>query len=167
MKRFLKILIIFIVFGCQSRNFKEIDKNLPDEEISNFKVLYSVNGIRRWELCAGHAFSFGDTTLIYGVTLSIYDSLGNFDLKITADSGILYQNNMEALGNVTAISKDSIILKTHKLQWIDDVKKVYSPEVLIIKEGKRIRGKDFESDQTLNKIKMRSIYGAGNDTCDK
>jgi len=167
MKRILLLVIIIIpFFYCRKQNnSKDQDLIVPESrEGAEQFVLVDTRGNRKnWVLKAEHAQNFGDSVILYDLTVAFYDSQGEYNSTLTADSGIVYSpnGNMSALGHVVVVSEDSTILKTNYLDWLNKKKKIVTEDyVEITKKNSVITGKGMVSDPNLEHIEIQSEFNA-------
>jgi len=94
-----------------------------------------------------------------GVVVVFHDSAGNPSSRLTAERGIVHDNNdMEAFGNVAIHSGDSTVINTEYIKRFDRDRRLWSDKyVTVRKPGETIRGYGFESDESL---KHYTIFNA-------
>jgi LPS export ABC transporter protein LptC len=131
----------------------------PSLEIHDFRLIQTAGEKKQWELEAKSALEYEE-----GVEVQIADTSIKFfkDNKVVltmkANTGIvdLRTNNVKMAGNIDAVSRDGMELKTDSLQWFaKDEKLVTDDPVLLRKEGMRIRGEGLVADVSLGKIEVK------------
>ena len=160
----IPLLITIFISGCKEKNKKT--SSVQDEInqiIMNFQLVENVKGATDFVLNANKALVYDTQTIVYKVTLEFYKN-GVPYAELISDSGQLFTNtnDMCAYGNVKVTGIQNATLETDLLNWSNKRQTIYTPSnVLINKERKIIKGKDFESDPGLTNIKLKETYGYG------
>jgi LPS export ABC transporter protein LptC len=156
------LLILLIVMGCQENG--KSDKSISEvkQEIKKFRITETTNGIPIFILKAEEGVGYRDSTLVYKVEVKFYKE-GKVFASLIADSGVIYEenSNMKAMGKVKVETASGEILKTTSLHWIHKEGKIKTKEkvVIIMQDGKKIEGKNFESTPDLKYIKLKEVEG--------
>ena len=163
-KVFIILGFLFIASGCTKEKEEVSSTSIqrPQEIVIGFNLTETTAGVRSWSITADKAVSYEKKMIVYNPKLKFYDENGRYSSTLTSDSGIIFNetNNMKAIGNVELISKDSIVLRTDTLEWLDKERKIFAPgRVVIFKENKKVIGTGFESNPSLTHIKLRQTYG--------
>jgi LPS export ABC transporter protein LptC len=163
-KVFIILTLLLLAWGCAKEREEGPSTSIqrPQEIVIGFNLTETTGGVRSWTLTADKAISYEKEMVVYNPELEFYDENGRYSSTLTSDSGIIFHetNNMRAISNVELISKDSVILKTDTLEWLDKERKIFAPgRVIIFKENKKVIGTGFESNPSLTHIKLRQTYG--------
>ncbi|HID93022.1 MAG TPA: LPS export ABC transporter periplasmic protein LptC [bacterium (Candidatus Stahlbacteria)] len=163
-KVFIILSSLLIAWSCTKEKEEAPSTSIqrPQEIVIGFNLIETTGGVRSWSITADKAISYEKRMIVYNPRLEFYDENGRYSSTLTSDSGIIFNetNNMKAIGNVELISKDSIVLKTDTLEWLDKERKIFAPgRVVIFKENKKVIGTGFESNPSLTQIKLRQTYG--------
>jgi LPS export ABC transporter protein LptC len=118
---------------------------------------------KRWRLDADYMKKpLADTgnMLVIPVRLVLYDSLGNTRTRVLADSGSTTPSlrSFTVWGNVYIRNQDSLIVKTQKLWWIKDSRKVESDTYVQIEtvKGDVLRGKGLNATEDFSRFSFKS-----------
>lgn len=102
-------------------------------------------------------------TEIHGpVSLVLYDTLQQITSEITCKRALYYeeQGTFEFYEDVVVTTDDSLTLRTSFLKWVDDTKRIYSPEFVTITTPKdSIAGVGFQSDTDFQNYTIRESSG--------
>lgn len=133
-------------------------------QIFTKSTLFSYEGkYKRWRLESEFMKKPLDDTgkmLIVPVTLWLYDSLGAIRTKVLADSGTTTSSlqNTTLWGNVYIRNQDSLIVRTQKLLWMKDTRKVSSDTFVQIEtpKGDVLRGKGLDAVEDFSRFTFKS-----------
>ncbi len=159
MKYIFILLMIAGLFGCEKENNLEITKE--SERVTSFTLKEVNKSSLQWELKGKRAVYLRDTIVIYELQLFFYNREGSFTSELKADSGYVFENtkDLRAMGNVIVQSKDSTILWTRELNWIQKEQKIQTESPVKYKKGDKIyTGKGLESDSDLKHIIIKEKF---------
>lgn len=117
----------------------------------------------QWKLQSKHMrkpiIDTGFITLV-PVRMTFYDSLGAVKSLIIGDSCVI-KNQMESYtiwGDVYIRTRDSMEVRSHKLNWYRDRKKVLSDTFvqIVTKKGDRLRGKGLDAVEDFSRFSFQS-----------
>jgi LPS export ABC transporter protein LptC len=130
---------------------------LPLTEYKDTTVLDMHEGSRlSWRLKTTHLVRWPGSELVHAtpVNLTVYDSSGNFMMRVTADSGAVDEavNFLLARGNVHGVSGKGMELRTDSLRWSKTLNQVTTEaKVRVVSEnGDILTGRGFISDANLD-----------------
>jgi LPS export ABC transporter protein LptC len=167
----LELVAIFMVIalcsGCNSKKealpVSAEDINVPLQEFNN-TTLYFYNKKHLQAKIEARVMkkSISDTgsILVVPVRLSLFDSLGHNRTRVIADSGII-SNTMQKYvvwGDVLIRTSDSMIIRSPKLRWFKERKKVESDTYVQIqtKKGDILRGKGLDAVDDFSHFSFKS-----------
>jgi|WetSurMetagenome_2_1015567.scaffolds.fasta_scaffold10195_5 LPS export ABC transporter protein LptC len=135
----------------------------PYQDLDSTTLFFYEGGIRRWKLEADHMrkplFDTG-SMIVTPVTLTYYDSLGNISTRVLSDSGSTTAAlaSFTVWGNVFIRNKDSLIVKTEKLWWVKERRKVESNTFVQIEtpKGDVLRGKGLDAVEDFSRFTFKS-----------
>ena len=135
----------------------------PYQNFDSTTLFFYEGGIKRWKLEADHMrkpILDTGTMIVTPVTLTYYDSLGNTATRVLADSGSTTPalKSFTVWGNVFIRNKDSLIIKTEKLWWIKEGRKVESNTFVQIEtaKGDILRGKGLDAVEDFSRFTFKS-----------
>lgn len=167
MKKYLWVILAFSA-ACHEipdeEQFLAQATERPDQEGWNAQVIVTHNGLpemiiryrfmQRWERKYLTVFSGGYTVDIF--------ERGRHTAVLTADSGWLRRSSAEfvAIGRVVVVSDSGVTLRTEKLFWDENAKKIRTEGFVQITTAEdTLNGFEFESDRNLQNWKIRRAYG--------
>ena len=117
----------------------------------------SVEGVRRMRLEADSAYAFfgPQSHLLFGVTVTFFSPQGVETSTLTSVEGTYYwrTGNMEARGDVVAITPDGRRLETSILQYDRNTDQINGPaSYLFITPERRAEGESFTSDPDFRNV---------------
>ncbi len=131
-------------------------QKMPVQEAWNSTIITSDEGRKTAEIQFGYMFQYEKEKVFYfddGIAIDIFNEKGAHVSKALADSGVLKEDteDMEAHGNVLAVSDSGRVLRTERIFWNNASQKWYSdaPTVYIPSEGDTIYSIGFESDRNF------------------
>lgn len=164
---FFVVLSVLATVDCSQK--KETIPVSSDAVASPYQIftkstLFSYEGkYKRWRLESDFMKKpLGDTgkMLIVPVTLWLYDSLGSIRTKVLADSGTTTNSlqNTTLWGNVYIRNQDSLIVRTQKLLWMKESRKVSSDTFVQIEtpKGDVLRGKGLDAVEDFSRFTFKS-----------
>jgi LPS export ABC transporter protein LptC len=167
MKPALLIVILtgILLPGCNESeqpegNIEITEFNLPDQVLHDSETYLTKAGRRTTTISYDtlKAFQAKDTTLMYGLEVSFFDSTGSLAMTLTADSGIVTREStiLEAKGNVLAWTDDGRRLVTDSLSWNSESGKVTTEGYVEAYRGaNKISGWGLETDQHLENVVIK------------
>ncbi|MFH0774277.1 MAG: LPS export ABC transporter periplasmic protein LptC [bacterium] len=152
--KWLLLLCLVLVAGC-TKEEKKVQVLSPG--FSKTVLTSSKNGEKTWKLMCDNVKIEGKKTHLAKLTLLLYKD--KKISKITADSGILDQDNeiIELFGNVEASEElEKIKLQTERLTWNEKEKRLTTEkEVILQKEGLILSGKGFVAEADFSSMKIK------------
>ncbi|MGB0403193.1 MAG: LPS export ABC transporter periplasmic protein LptC [Salibacteraceae bacterium] len=167
------LLFAAFTFSCQSEstNISEITGNsdsLKPSEISlNTDILLSDSALLQIKVVTPKLLRFSDIENPYvefpeGLTLFLYDSLGEIESSLTANYGINYTEEKRVVvkNNVIVNNNRNETLNTEQLTWIRSEKRIFTEEyVKITTPDEIIYGDGLESNESFTKYRIKNIKG--------
>ncbi len=145
--------------GCSKPDVATVETEgteLPLTEYRDTTVLDMHDGSRlSWRLKTTRLVRWPGSELVHAtpVHLTVFDSSGNFLLRVTADSGAVDEavNFLLARGNVHGVSAKGMELTTDSLRWSKSLNQVTTEaRVRVVSEsGDILTGRGFVSDANL------------------
>lgn len=163
----LSIFLIISVYSCDDK-FKPTQTNLnsdsPTQESWNSQVMFSDSGKTKAILTAGHISVYsnkGFTLIDSGAVVDFYrDSVKVSTLKGMRGKINDKTKDIEIFDSVVVVNNEGSELRTQKLLWTNQTRKVSSDEFVSIKTpAETIEGVGFESDQNLTNYKIFKVSG--------
>jgi LPS export ABC transporter protein LptC len=160
--------LLFAIFnGCtpkkESLPVADAEILVPYQEFTNSTIHFYNKNYIQWKLQSKHMrkpiIDTGVITLV-PVRMTFYDSLGIVKSLIIGDSCII-KNQMESYtiwGDVYIRTRDSMEVRSHKLNWYRDRKKVLSDTFvqIVTKKGDRLRGKGLNATEDFSRFSFNS-----------
>jgi LPS export ABC transporter protein LptC len=162
MLRLLPLLLLVAAFTACSRKddarkYPHDAKTLPLTEYDDTTVLDMHDGSHKaWRLVTTHLVRWPGAELVHAtpVDLSMYDSVGAFLMRVTADSGAVDEavTFLLARGRVFGRSAKGMELRTDSLRWDKRLNEVRTDaKVRVLSEnGDILTGTGFTSDANLD-----------------
>lgn len=156
------LLVGLVAWGCGNSGEPEetsqtTQLQIPDQILTNSET-YLTSGGRRTGVIKSDTlkvYQAKDTTLLYGLQVDFYDTVGAHILTLTSDSGLVtkHQTALEAMGNVVARSDNGRRLETDSLRWDASTGKVTTEGYVEAYRGDdKISGWGLETNQNLDNI---------------
>ncbi len=163
------LALAFLFLSCEEKLKPSIvqlpQTQIPTQESWNATIVFSDSGRIRAILKANHIMVFQDqdvTILNEGFRVDFYDENGKHTSYLIADSGRVYEKtkNLEAYGNIIAVSDEGTKVETSKLFWDNDRNKVRSDAfVRVTSPDEVLQGYGFEADQDLKNYVVYRVSG--------
>lgn len=140
-------------------------RTYPDQESWNSNISITRDGRRIADIWAGYIAVYNNQQKIElkdSIHVDFFDKNGHHNSVLTADSGIVYQNNnnLEAMGHVVVISDSGVILKTERLNWDNKKQKIVSDvPVQFTTPQDTLIGDSFVSDPDLKNYEIKNARG--------
>jgi LPS export ABC transporter protein LptC len=136
------------------------DIRLPDQEARDFALTESAAGTKNWTLRAKYAAMYNREQRVDATTVKIdfFDPEGVLYSTLLADRGTIDQrtNDLEARGNVRVTTKNSVLMETDSLRFLNRTGRIRSDGfVRVTRRGDVLTGYGFESDATLEHFTLR------------
>jgi len=169
MKYLLIIFVVLFFFGCgenkvnPSINPALNDKEIPAQESWNSTVIFSDSGRTVAILHAGHILMFTKshkTLLDDNIKIDFYNERQLKTTTLTAKRGRVNDltKDLFAIDSVVAVSDSGVVLRTEKLMWNNETRKIMSDKFVTITSPKeKIEGYGFQSDQNLSNYTIYDI----------
>ncbi len=159
MRRTLILTCLLLIVGC-SRVEEPVPKSpgteaLPDQEIWNGVIEISDDGKLKSVVRAGYIRVFEKkklTLLDSGVVMDFYNEAGKHTSVLTAERAEIDEriNLFVARGNVVVTSDSGEVLRTERLYWDKQKKRIRSDTLAVLTtDVDSLRGYNFESDENL------------------
>ena len=156
---------LVLVAGCgQQRAVSPAGSGgeLPDQEVSDFALTETDEGLVLWKLYARYAATYNARSLVVArsVRVDFFDERGERSSVLTAREGDLNQrtHNMTARGNVVLQTTEGTRLSTEELRFMNREQKVVVPDdqlVRVERSGDVLTGYGFESDPDLRHYEFK------------
>lgn len=165
------LLLLFLV-SCE--NDLEVIKtitsttDLPKQSAEEIEVIYSDSAVITLKITAPKLNFFQKTEdkpfyeFNEGIRVYFYDRDHTIKSKISANYALydLSEYLWEARGNVVAINQNGVILKTEKLFWSENEKRIYTNEFAkVIDDKSQIIGQGFEADEAFTQWEFKKVTG--------
>jgi LPS export ABC transporter protein LptC len=156
------LLMAFALFaGCSRKEEgpgKTADgKRLPLTEYNDTTILDMHDGSHQaWRLVTTHLVRWPGAELVHAtpVDLTMFDSVGGFLMRVTADSGAVDEavTFLLARGHVYGRSAKGLQLRTDSLRWNKNINEVRTDATVrvVTETGDILTGKGFVSDANLD-----------------
>jgi LPS export ABC transporter protein LptC len=133
-------------------------------QVLNHSTLYFYNKqIIQWKLEAEYMrkpLTDTGSILVIPVILTYYDSTGAVKTRVLADSGTTSPSmeNFTVWGDVLITTKDSMRVRTQKMWWVKNTRKVESNTYVQIetKKGDILRGKGLDAVEDFSHFSFKS-----------
>ena len=164
------ISVFFLVFltSC-SRDIVQDHpsrEGMPDQESWGVIIILTDEGTIRAKVRSGHLKKYNEEEFIMldsSVTVDFFDSKEQHTSVLTSEKAEINQasNDMEAMGNVVAVSDSGITLYSESLTWNSGEEKLHTKDNIMITtlETDTLYGVGFESDSDLKNWKILSPSG--------
>ncbi len=150
-----------LLLGCSRKDSESRHPHdatvLPLTEYNDTTILDMHDGSHKaWRLVTTHLVRWPGAELVHAtpVDLSMYDSVGGFLMRVTADSGAVDEavTFLLARGHVFGRSAKGMELRTDSLRWNKSLNEVATDaDVRVLSEnGDILTGKGFVSDANLD-----------------
>jgi LPS export ABC transporter protein LptC len=154
------LFAMFAVTGCSKLETPVVKTGgapLPLTEYNDTTILDMHDGSRlSWRLKTTHLVRWPGSELVHAtpVDLTVFDSSGNFLMRVTADSGAVDEavNFLLARGNVHGVSSKGMDLQTDSLRWSKTHNQVATEAKVRVRSenGDILTGRGFVSDANLD-----------------
>lgn len=138
---------------------------LPDQEVSEFVLTETDQGIPQWTLYAQYAatYSARNTITARGIRVDFYSDKGVKNSTLTAREGEINQlsRDMTASGDVILQSTDGTRMSSQHLQFLNRAQRIRTDDfVRVERAGDVLTGVGFDSDPQLKHFEFRSQVNA-------
>ncbi len=167
--RFFFLILVFSFLACEDKLKPSIiqlpQTPLPSQESWDAEIIFSDSGRVRAILKANHIMVFQEqdvTILNEGFRVDFYDENGKHTSFLIADSGRVIEKtkNLEAYGNIIAVSDEGTKVETSRLFWDNERGKVRSDAfVKVTSSDEILQGYGFEADQDLKNYVVYRVSG--------
>jgi LPS export ABC transporter protein LptC len=162
------VLVVLVVAACSSMDQPPTTIATAD---SADQIGYGVtnvltaDGIRRMRLEADSAYAFfgSQRHLLFGLRVTFYAPDGRETSALTAHEGTYdwRSGNMEARGDVVAVSPDGRRLETSVLRYDRNADRIVGPDHFVwTTPEQRVEGDAFTSDPDLRNVQTTRARGA-------
>lgn len=168
-KKILYFGLAVLLIGCRSQQQESVappNYDGPDQEGWNSRITVTSNGRVAAVLQYSHMEKYSKRREVKfdgGIVVDFYNTEGQHASNLVAKRGLLHEetNDVEALGNVVAVSDSGITLLTERLRWDNARQKIVSNDfVTIIKaDNDTLYGQGFQADQNLRNLSILKPSG--------
>ncbi|HEY9047010.1 MAG TPA: LPS export ABC transporter periplasmic protein LptC [Ohtaekwangia sp.] len=156
MKRYLLLLIPFIVFACGKPEIKEpVEYKGPLREVENMEMFYTENDRVKVKMLADLVYEFqnGDREFPKGIYLEFYDIFGKLESTLRANHAFYFKDQDQWRGRgkveVKNVAKNEQ-LNTEELFWKPADQKIFTEQFVTIRQqGDVIYGQGLTAKQDL------------------
>ncbi|MDZ7292048.1 MAG: LPS export ABC transporter periplasmic protein LptC [candidate division KSB1 bacterium] len=158
-KKILYFGLALLLFGCRSQEQQSIappNYEGPDQEGWNSRITVTSSGRITAIVQYSHMEKYSKRREVKfdgGIVVDFFNAEGRHTSNLVAERGRLYEetNDVEALGNVVAVSDSGITLRTQRLRWDNAQQKIFTTDFVTIAtaQGDTLYGQGFQSDQNL------------------
>jgi len=135
---------------------------LPDQEVSDFVLTETDEGMPQWKLYARYAATYNARNLIQAraVRVDFFDDKGEVTSELTAREGEikLRSRDMTARGDVVLQTREGTRMSTQEIHFLNLQQKIVSPVeqmVRVERAGDVLTGYGFESDPDLKHFEFK------------
>ena len=139
---------------------------MPDQESWGVIIILTDEGTIRAKIRSGHLEKYNEKEFVMldsSVTVDFFDIKEQHTSVLTSEKAEINQasNDMEAMGNVVAVSDSGITLYSESLIWNSREEKLHTKDNIMITtlETDTLYGVGFESDSDLKNWKILSPSG--------
>lgn len=137
----------------------EMNKPLPDQVISDFKITETSMGKKDWSMRAEKAYLYEKRNLLeaQGIEVTFFDDKGTVQSVLSASYGKINRasDDMEARGSVVVTGSDGVILETESLSWQSASRQIVSEDsVKVIRNKDVLTGWGFRGDPDLGSFSI-------------
>jgi len=136
---------------------------VPVQEFGSTTLYFYMKNYVQWKLYAEYMRKpIADTgsILVKPVRLVLFDSVGNLSTKVISDSGTTNSAMDQFLiwGNVYIRTHDSLVVRTERLWWHKNTRKVNSDTYVQIEtpKGDILRGKGLDATEDFSRFTFKS-----------
>lgn len=139
--------------------------DIPDQEIWGGRIEITDDGRLQSLVNAGHIQLFEKkkwTLLDSGVVVDFFNNNGQHLSTLTSRRARVEEKTdlFVAQGNVVVVSDSGEVLKTERLYWNKDQRKITSDTLVVLTTKlDSLRGYDFEADENLNSWRLKNPKG--------
>ncbi|MBN2189512.1 MAG: LPS export ABC transporter periplasmic protein LptC [Chitinispirillaceae bacterium] len=169
-----KTALLTLLFLCASAGVSCVKKKeplpvstdsvmSPYQEFGSSTLFFYEGEFKRWKLESEYMkkpLADTGTMLVTPVKLTLYDSLGNARTRVLADSGFTTPSlqSFTVWGNVYIRNQDSLIVRTQKLWWVKEKRKVESDAYVQIEtlKGDIMRGKGLDAAEDFSRFVFKA-----------
>lgn len=159
---------LVICFGNCNSNKKTVPVSTegilsPFQEFTNATLHFYNKDLLQWKLEARQMkkiLADSGNILVNPVRLTLYDSLGGVRTLLLADSGTVssVMDSYLAWGNVYIKTSEGMVVRSQKLEWSKDKRKIESDTFVQIetRKGDILRGKGLDADEDFSHFTFKS-----------
>jgi LPS export ABC transporter protein LptC len=158
-------LLVLGLAGC-GRERKAVPSSatgeLPDQEVSDFVLTETDQGMPQWKLYARYAATYNARDLIAARALRVdfFDERGAESSELTAREGEikLRSRDMTARGDVVLQTREGTRMSTQEIHFLNREQRIVSPVeqlVRVERSGDVLTGYGFESDPGLRRFEFK------------
>ncbi len=160
---FIAVSLAILYLSCGEIDNSEqsiSDRDIPDQEFTDFTTYESDSGIVQWVLKAPIARIYNARKLLVTVQprITFFNEFGETTSVLTANKGEYQQvsHNLTALGKVVVTSRQGYMLETESLVWVNEMEEIHTEDfVRFVKENDILTGYGFRSDPELQNVTIQ------------
>jgi LPS export ABC transporter protein LptC len=163
------MLLALLAAGCEERTKPSVaalpSDELPAQESWNSTVVFSDSARIKAKLWSGHISVLADqrvTVLEDSLRVDFYNDEQAHTSLLTARRGRVNDQtkDLEAYENVVVVSDSGTTLRTERLFWDNQTRKIHTDAFVdIVSSREHIMGHGMESDQGLKNYKILRVTG--------
>jgi LPS export ABC transporter protein LptC len=159
--RLLFLALVLVFAACPRRAGTEPQETLPDQVISDFRLVETNAGNPVFELVAERATVYEQMGRVdvLAPRVTFFDENRSPYSTITADSGTIFRKveDLIARGHVRVETSEGTRLLTDSLVWSNRQRRVQTDAAVVFETPSgRIEGQGLVSDAGLEKVEVRS-----------
>jgi LPS export ABC transporter protein LptC len=158
-------LLALAAAGCGRQRPAEPSQpagELPDQEVSDFVLTETDDGMPQWKLYARYAATYNSRNVIvaHAVRVDFFDERGAESSELTAREGDikLQSRDMTARGDVVLQTHEGTRMSAQEVRFLNREQRIVSPEdqmVRVERTGDVLTGYGFESDPGLKHFEFK------------
>ena len=164
---FMPVAVIICLSGCNSnKNSVPVSSQgiqTPFQEFANATLYFYNKEFMQWKLEAQQmkkTLIDSGSIMVVPVRLTLYDSLGDVRTLVLADSGSVSgpMDSYFVWGNVYIKNSEGMIVRTQRLRWSKEKRKVESDTYVQIetRKGDILRGKGLDATEDFSHFTFKS-----------
>ena len=162
------VLFLVLLSSCSRDTVQDLPlrEGMPDQESWGVIIILTNEGTIRAKVRSGRLEKYNEKEFVMldsSVTVDFFDNKEQHTSVLTSEKAEINQasNDMEAMGNVVAVSDSGITLYSESLTWNSRKEKLHTKDNIMITtlETDTLYGVGFESDSDLKNWKILSPSG--------
>lgn len=161
----LSVTVLLVGCGEQKETIPVTKSSIenPYQKLGTSSLYFYENGVKRWMLESEHIEKpLVDTgnLVVTPVRVAIYDSTGRRGTRILADSGSsdVKFETFHLWGDVYIRTKEGMVVKSQRLRWIKERRKILSDTYVQIEtpKGDVLRGRGLDAVDNFSRFSFKS-----------